>query len=63
MAHNVELNFWQLDRFPQAQECFDDVRRIIETVPDRQQCYNKTCAYFDMLYDRLRQQSGSNNKR
>lgn len=62
MAHNVELNFWQLDRFPQAQKCFGDIRQIIEAVPERQQCYQETRAYFDVLHNRLRQQSGRSDE-
>ncbi len=54
IAHNVELNFWQLDRFPEARECFDDILRITESTPDGLQCLKKTRKYFDELYNSLK---------
>ena len=54
IAHNVELNFWQLDRFPEAQKCFDDIRQITESTSDRLQCFEKTRKYFDELYTVLK---------
>lgn len=54
IAHNVELNFWQLDRFPQANECFDDILKITESTPDGLQCFEKTHKYFDELYNSLK---------
>ncbi len=54
IAHNVELNFWQLDSFPQAQKCFNDVLKITESTPDGLQCFEKTHKYFDELYNSLK---------
>lgn len=54
IAHNVELNFWQLDSFPQAQKCFNDVLKITESTPDGSRCFEKTHKYFDELYNSLK---------
>ena len=55
IAHQIELNFWQLDRFPEAQKCFDDIRQITESTPDLLRCFEKTRKYFDELYDLLKE--------
>ncbi len=60
IAHNVELNFWQLDRFPQAQKSFDEVLKITESTPDRLECLEKTRLYFDRLYKELKNEESSN---
>ena len=52
-AHQVELNFWQLDSFPKAQKCFDEVRVIFDSTPDKLRCFEKTGLYFDSLYEGL----------
>jgi hypothetical protein len=54
IAHQVELNFWQLDRFPQAQKCFDAVREIFETTPDRAQGLEKGRLYVETLYNEIK---------
>jgi hypothetical protein len=54
IAHQVELNFWQLDRFPQAQKCFDAVRGIYETTPDRGQGLEKGRLYIESLYNEIK---------
>jgi hypothetical protein len=51
IAGHIELNFWQLDSMPQARECHDAVRAIIDKTPDRLKCYEETGKYFDQLYD------------
>ncbi len=53
MAHNVELNRWQLEQFPQAWKCFHDIRQITDASPDRVQSLKKAVEYFDNLYSKL----------
>jgi len=50
IAAQIELNFWQLDRFPEAQECFYKAEEIIDQTPDSTKCFEKMCSYFDGLY-------------
>lgn len=50
IASQIELNFWQLDRFPEAQECFFKAKEIINQTPDSAECFKRTCSYFDGLY-------------
>ena len=59
MAHNIELNFWQLERFPDAQKSFAEVMAIFEMTPDPMECFLKTRAYFDTLYERLSNSSSA----
>ena len=54
MAHQIELNRWQLDQFPQAQQADDELRQIIEQTPDPNDCIKRTIEYFDALYARLK---------
>jgi len=53
-AARTELNFWQLDSWPQAQKCFYDVKEIMEKNPDPKVCFEKTSIYFDSLYDDIK---------
>jgi len=62
IAHHTELNYWQLDQFPLARKCFDEIQQIFEGTTNRLECLEKAIEYFDVLYDQLRQQSGSNHK-
>jgi hypothetical protein len=62
IAHQTELNYWQLDQFPLARKCFDEIQRIFEGTTNRLECLEKAIEYFDVLYNQLRQQSGSNHK-
>jgi len=54
IAHQIELNFWQLDRFPEAQKCFDEVREIFETTPDRAQALEKGRLYVETLCNEIK---------
>lgn len=62
IAHHTELNYWQLDQFPPARKCLDEVQEIFDATPDRLECLEKTIVYFDMLYSQLGLQSGSDHK-
>ena len=46
MAHNIELNFWQLDSFPKAKLQFEQVTKIIESSSDFNDCFKQTNRYF-----------------
>ena len=50
-AQNVELNFWQLDSFPDTCKHFDEVKGIFDITPDRMECLEKTQLYFDRIYE------------
>jgi len=62
IAHHTELNYWQLDQFPLARKCFNEIQQIFEEITNRLECLEKAIEYFDVLYEQLRQQSGSNQK-
>lgn len=50
-AGKTELNFWQLDRWPEAQKRFYEVKEIMDNTPNPAECFRKTNIYFDALYD------------
>jgi hypothetical protein len=50
MASRTELNFWQLDRWPQTQKYFYEVKEIMDQAGDPLACIEKTNLYFDRLY-------------
>jgi hypothetical protein len=50
MAGKVELNFWQLENWPDAYECFNQVKEIMDDNPKWDDCFEKTNLYFDELY-------------
>lgn len=60
MAHQTELNYWQLDQFPLARKCFDEVRGITEGAENPLECFQKTRPYFDKLYNKFKE-SGAND--
>jgi hypothetical protein len=53
MAAQIELNFWQLDRWPFTQKCFYEVKQITDSAADPLECFEKTRPYFDGLYKDL----------
>ena len=55
IAAKTELNFWQLDRWPQAQRCFYEVKEIMDQNPDMEECFRKTHVYFDELYRKFKE--------
>jgi hypothetical protein len=57
MASQTELNFWQLDRWPDAQKCFYEVKAITHAAANPAECFEKTRPYFDRLYDRFKNDS------
>lgn len=61
IASKTELNFWQLDRWPQAQRCFYEVKEIMDQNPDPLECYKKTTIYFDQLYGNFKKDSSTGN--
>lgn len=50
IAGKVELNFWQLESWPEAYECFKQVKEIMDNNPQPNDCFEKTNLYFDQLY-------------
>jgi len=54
MAHQIELNRWHIEQFPQAQQADNEFRQIIEQNPDPNDCIKLTMEYFDTLYAQLR---------
>ena len=54
MAHQVELNFWKLDQYPDIQKHNLQIRQILDNTADGLQCFRKTREYFDNLYQELR---------
>jgi hypothetical protein len=63
IAHNTELNYWQLDQFPLARKCFDEIQQIFEDTTDRSERLEKAIVYFDVLYGQLRLELGNNQER
>jgi hypothetical protein len=59
IAGRVELNFWQLDRWPQAQRCFYEVKKITDQAGSLLECLEKTRPYFDELYEKFKKGQSS----
>jgi hypothetical protein len=57
IASETELNFWQLDRWPDAQKCFYEVKEITDTATGPAECFEKTRPYFDRLYDEFKKKT------
>lgn len=53
MAGQIELNFWQLDHWPETQKVFYEVREIIDDVNNPLEVFRKAAIYFDCLYEEL----------
>lgn len=54
MAGQVELNFWQLDRWGETQKIFYEVKEIIDTAEDKLSAFTMAGIYFDELYSDLK---------
>lgn len=54
MAHQIELNRWHIEQFPQAQQADEELCQIIEQNPDPNDGIKRTMEYFDVLYTKLR---------
>ncbi len=50
IAAKTELNFWQLDRWPEAQRYFYEIKEIIDQNPEPDECFAAVFPYFDNLY-------------
>jgi len=61
IAGKTELNFWQLDRWPEAHKYFYEVKAIMDQNPDPVQCFEKTFSYFDELYSSFKKDGVANN--
>jgi len=60
-ASKVELNFWQLEYWPEAQECFYSVKEIMDKTPNLGECFEKTALYFDRLYNDFKKEAEPDN--
>ncbi|MFC1604871.1 chromate resistance protein ChrB domain-containing protein [Planctomycetota bacterium] len=60
MAHQIELNRWHLEQFPQARKCDTEFRQIIDNNPDPNECIKQSIEYFDALYEKLRESKTTN---
>lgn len=49
IASKTELNFWQLDRWPEAQKYFYELKAIIDQNSEPEECFQKTFSYLDKL--------------
>lgn len=54
MAHDVELNFWQLDSFPDSRQSFQEVMQILDNEKDKNQFLEEIISYFDQRYSALK---------
>jgi len=54
MAHHAELNFWQLDSFPNAQKSVQEVMVLLNEGKEKDQFLNEIMSYFDQLYMKLK---------
>ncbi|MDD5134587.1 MAG: chromate resistance protein [Phycisphaerae bacterium] len=62
MASQIELNFWQLESFPEAKKLFEDVRVMMEQNPKPVECFKNTNVYFDCLYEKLKKKDSEISK-
>lgn len=60
MAHDVELNFWQLDSFPEAQKSFQEVMTMLEKEMTHKERIDEILKYFDQMYLSLKENQKSN---
>lgn len=61
IASRTELNFWQLDRWPEAQKCFYKVKEIMDRNPEPSKCFEETFLYFDELYSNLKKDDAADS--
>ena len=61
IASKTELNFWQLDRWPDAHKCFYEVKEIMDQYPEPGECFERTFSYFDNLYSSFNKDSVADN--
>jgi hypothetical protein len=54
MADQIELDFWLLDRWPDTQKRFYEVKSITDGAANHQECFERTRPYFDQLYGELK---------
>lgn len=50
MAARIELNFWQLDHWPETQAHFHESLRLFKETEDSLACLDKMNLYLDRLY-------------
>ena len=62
IAAKTELNFWQLDHWPDAQKCFYEVKKITDIAASPAECFEKTRPYFDRLYDEFKKDAKLNTE-
>lgn len=55
MAHDIELNFWQLDSFPEAQKSFQEVITMLDENKEKEKFLSQMLDYFDQLYLTLKE--------
>ncbi len=53
IAHDVELNRWHLEKFPQAQQCFTELQAIHDQHTDPHEALQSSIEYFEALYTKL----------
>ena len=56
IIHDIEVNIWEKKIFPKSLEIKEAVRLIIKNSQDKEEIIEKSCKYFDSLY----QESKSN---
>ncbi|UCE98686.1 MAG: chromate resistance protein [Planctomycetota bacterium] len=61
IASRTELNFWQLDRWPDTQKYFYEVKQIMDQTHNLNRCIEKTNIYFDKLYTNLKKISSKSH--
>ena len=57
IAHNVELNFWQLDSFPEAQKSFEEIMTILNKSENMELRIQEVIKYFDEMYLSLKKEN------
>lgn len=53
IAHQIELNYWRYQQFPDAKKCQEDFREIQSKIPDPNECLEKMLAYLDELHQKF----------
>jgi len=53
IAHQIELNYWRWDGFPEARKCQNDFERVRSQTSDSHKCLERMLVYLDNLYQKL----------
>lgn len=54
IAHQIEVDYWRYQQFPEAKKCQEDFLEIRKQYQDPAECLQKMLVYLDKLYVKLK---------